>query len=157
MKVLSILSVLMAITTTQLAFAVGYEGFANPTSAVTALLKPLNKGLSGVSESVKALPGEKSTDNALIDKAKETNPTRPLEESLNSIMAKGGKLLYYRKSNEEVKLGGKMVKQFYDLYFQNGGKRTAMIVVFQPTLSGGYHIMDVQIDDQVKSDTGLVE
>lgn len=136
------------------AFAVGDDGFSSPNAAVKALLKPLTKGASGVKESITALPGEKDKNNALIQEAKEVSPERPLEAGLHSLLSKSGKLLYYRKRNEEVRLGGKMVKQYYDLYFQNGAKREAMIVILQPTLSGGYHIMDVQIDEQSAMPSG---
>ena len=139
-KILFVLAILMSFNS----FASSDAGFSDANSAVDALLRPLMSGASGISDSISALPGEKATGNNLINQAKQTNPVRPLESSLGSLLANGGRLQSYTKTQEKVSLGGKVIKQTYDLYFTVGPKKVGNFVIMQPTLTGGFHIMDAQ-------------
>jgi hypothetical protein len=146
-KLFVVLTILMSFN----AFASSDAGFSDANSAVDALLRPLMAGASGIAASVSALPGEKATGNSLINQAKQTNPVRPLESSLDGLLANGGRLQSYMKTSEKVSLGGKVVKQTYDLYFTVGPKKIANFVIMQPTLTGGFHIMDAQFSNAASS------
>lgn len=131
------------------AYAVSDDGFPSVDAAATAFLQPLMKGVSGVSTSIKSLPGEKDTKNALIKEAKKTMPENPLQAMLVETMRTNGKLMDYSKTGQNVILGGKVVKMFYTLHFLNGPKKDLMLRIMQPTMSGGYHIVDAQISNPV--------
>ena len=103
--------------------------------------------MAGVPGTISSLPGQKDTTNPLIKQAKATQVENPLQASLVDTMRTNGPLMDYTKTGESVSMGGKVVKQFYDLRFLNGPKKQLMLRIMQPTLSGGYHIMDAQISD----------
>jgi hypothetical protein len=44
-------------------------------------------------------------------------------------------------------LGGKMVKLTYTLGFSGGPNKSIVFTVLQPNMTGGYHIMDTEINN----------
>jgi hypothetical protein len=150
MKLLQVLTVFLTLTlSSSSALAVGDDGYASVGAAADAFLSPLTKGVAGVPGAISALPGQRDTKNPLIAEAKKTLVENPLQSTLVGTMRVNGKLMGYRKTSESVSMGGKVVKQFYELAFLNGPKKQLMLRIMQPTLSGGYHIMDAQITDPV--------
>jgi hypothetical protein len=91
--------------------------------------------------------GEPKRENDKIKKAKEQFNISPLEEKLSERFG-DEKLVSFRKIGQDVKLGGKMVRLYYDLFFQSSPKKEAVIVVMQPKMTGSYFIMDVDFSNQ---------
>jgi hypothetical protein len=142
MKLLQVLTVFLTLTlSSSSALAVGDDGYASVGAAADAFLSPLTKGVAGVPGAISALPGQRDTKNPLIAEAKKTLVENPLQSTLVGTMRVNGKLMGYRKTRESVSMGGKA--------FLNGPKKQLMLRIMQPTLSGGYHIMDAQITDPV--------
>lgn len=142
-KLFLVFSILMAFNCAQAA----ETNYPDADSAAQALFNPLRGGSSGISKSVSALPGETATGNTLIAQAKATNPVRPLQSSLSTILAGGGRLVSYTKTGEQQSLGGKVVKQTYNLFFTFGPTKVANLTIMQPTMTGGYLIMDAQFSN----------
>jgi hypothetical protein len=153
MKLLKVLP-LFLILISPLAQA-GSDGFHSVDEAASAFLRPLMRGVSGVSSSVQVLPGssEKESNNPLIAQAKASMPENPLQGTLVDTMRMNGKLMSYSKTNQSVLLGGKLVKQFYTLQFLNGPKKELMLRIMQLTMSGGYQIVEAQISNPVNMDS----
>ena len=142
------MSFLLLFLTSSMAFAISDEGFDNPADAITAFLQPLSQGEKGIATSMSALPGQKQTKNALIQNAKQNYGERPLSSTLRTMIQQNGKIIAYRQTAQPTsRIGGKVMTYFYELTFQfANAKKNCMIKVVQPTLSGGFHIMDVQFD-----------
>jgi hypothetical protein len=135
------------------------QGYSSPNAAVVAFLNPLRQGLAGVPDAIAALSGTdqvspsptpSSAVNLLIANsstaAMKANPTNnPLSSNLNQIIRAEGNLMSYRLTDQQNRLGGKMVKMSYNLYFSKGPMKEITFTVMQPTMTGGYHVMDTQI------------
>jgi hypothetical protein len=146
---------LIACSLAQAATTGALKGYSDPDSAVSAFLTPLESGISGVSQSVQSIsvnsanPDPSTSKNALIKNSRTANTqaatANPMQSTLTSIMRVNGKLVSFQKTDQQIRYGGKMVKIFYDLYFLSGPKMEMMFTVLQPSLTGGYQVMDAQI------------
>jgi hypothetical protein len=120
------------------------KGFSSPQAAVDTFLSNLKNGRAGLSQAIDLLPGETDRQNKLIEEVKKSSEERPIESALSQAMG-SDKLLSFRKTGQEVKFGGKMVKMYYDLYFAKSPTKSVTFLIMQPTMSGGYYILDVVI------------
>lgn len=127
------------------------SGFDSPQAAADSFLSNLKNGRSGVRAAVNMLPGEQNRQNNLINEAKESLGERPIETELNSSLG-GDRLLSFLKTGQEVKFGGKLVKAFYDLYFEKSPVKKVTFLIMQPTMSGGYYIVDVIVSGKPNLD-----
>jgi hypothetical protein len=138
---------LIALITPSLGYSLDIgEGYESPDEAATYFLGAL-KSQGGVKNAVRGMNGEPKRENDKIKKAKEQFNISPLEEKLSERFG-DEKLVSFRKIGQDVKLGGKMVRLYYDLFFQSSPKKEAVIVVMQPKMTGNYFIMDVDFSDQ---------
>jgi hypothetical protein len=134
------------------AFASGLDGgFTNADKAVSAFLQPAgpsaaDKSLSVTPEQGKPAVGASGASGASVP-ARNDAVENPMSKQLSALVATQGKLISIRKTDEETKLGGKMIKQTYSLFFQRGGKKEATFTVMQPTMTGGFMVMDLTIND----------
>ena len=123
------------------------EGYESPEEAATTFLSAL-KEQNGVKTAVKNMNGEPKSENEKIKKVKESFPISPLEEKLSEKFG-NEKLVSFRKTGQDVKLGGKMVRLYFDLFFQSSPKKEAVIVIMQPKMTGNYYIMDVDFSNSM--------
>ena len=138
--------VLTTISTIQTnsSFAGMDKGFDSPQAAADSFLSNLKNGKSGLKDAVDLLPGENERKNNLIEESKKTLGDRPIESQLSESLG-SDRLLSYRKTGQEVKFGGKLVKMYYDLYFEKSPNKQVTFLIMQPTMSGGFYIVDVVI------------
>lgn len=120
------------------------KGFSSPQAAVDMFLSNLKNGKAGLNQAIDLLPGETDRQNKLIEEAKKTSEERPIASALSQALG-NDKLLSFKKTGQDVKFGGKMVKMYYDLYFAKSPTKSVTFLIMQPTMSGGYYILDVVI------------
>lgn len=151
MKIYKILLIILTTLSPNVGFSLDIgDGHASPEVAANSFLGALKQS-NGIKDAVEQMNGEPKKENELIKKAKETLTRSPLEEKLSEKFG-SDKLISYKKTGQDVKLGGKMVRMYYDLYFQSGPKKEAVIVIMQPRMTGNYYIMDVDFSNSVISD-----
>jgi hypothetical protein len=149
MKLIRVLPIILTLMSSS-AYAVSDNGFPSVDAAAKAFLTPLMQGTAGVSASMNALPGDTSKLSS-----KQQVVVNPLSSVLTETVTTNGKLMSYLKTSQQLLYGGKVVKQNYTLQFLNGPKKNLMLRIMQPTMTGGYHIMDAQITNPVVLGNGL--
>jgi hypothetical protein len=136
------------------------QGYSSVNAAVAAFLNPLKSGVDGVPESIASLSGtdmvsvaaSPSPTNSMIANSatammKAAPVNGPLQSTFTQLMRTEGNLKSYILTGQQLRLGGKMVKLYYDLYFTQGPMKQIVFTVMQPTMTGGFFVRDTQISD----------
>ena len=114
------------------------------TQQATEFMKELSKGISGLKNAKNKISGSKYLDEINEEAGRETQGSS-FTKLQSAMTAEGGKVTNYRKISESTLLNDNQKKEQYIIEYENGTTQTVELLFIKPDLSGGFRLMEVNV------------